>query len=442
MPGKLQVTGFPAAMAAPVCWWHPPLYSWLDAGHQTVAFISGMPVHTRAWGQLCQELPGATGAADSWYTKLSLKIRIGLYKMGENTVVNYCAYAQMHSMGKLEPKGIPTFHQHFMQTPCVCDDTFFQQLSCGTTTCRTTGRPSIQRWEQKSSPVRRIELKSTSRSPGNPCLHEDAHSGVGQILWDALAFLLGSCPGAGFTDANRRWSEHVTTWTPCSCRFDSPVMWSTWLFHTMCSVLDCQWYGWIHWPTGFPCCLILRHRDIRWPVVQDLRRSCSQIGVHHAEPLGPFGDLRWRMALMTRTSMTFAFQLNSCAGYILLLKCFEVLVVRMHFLHPKFWNCPPARMPFQSTLSIFTNSVTGACWDATYTCWNPAKVLVENISEWFSLFFLLYRCVLGQGGWAAGPIDVPPTSVSAPGFAVLNIINSVTWRLPKIIIFKHPWHQQ
>jgi len=35
----------------------------------------------------------------------------------------------------------------------------------------------------------------------------------------------------------------------------------------------------------------------------------------------------------------------------------------------------------------------------------PCRVLVENISEWFSLFFLLYRCVLG--------------------FAVLNIINSV-----------------
>ena len=24
-----------------------------------------------------------------------------------------------------------------------------------------------------------------------------------------------------------------------------------------------------------------------------------------------------------------------------------------------------------------------------------SQVLVENISEWFSLFFLLYRCVLG-----------------------------------------------
>ncbi|CAE7780787.1 CACNA1H, partial [Symbiodinium pilosum] len=25
----------------------------------------------------------------------------------------------------------------------------------------------------------------------------------------------------------------------------------------------------------------------------------------------------------------------------------------------------------------------------------PARVLLENMSEWFSVFFLLYRCVLG-----------------------------------------------
>ncbi|CAL1163318.1 unnamed protein product, partial [Cladocopium goreaui] len=35
----------------------------------------------------------------------------------------------------------------------------------------------------------------------------------------------------------------------------------------------------------------------------------------------------------------------------------------------------------------------------------PCRVVVENISEWFSLFFLLYRCVLG--------------------FAVLNVVNAV-----------------
>jgi len=35
----------------------------------------------------------------------------------------------------------------------------------------------------------------------------------------------------------------------------------------------------------------------------------------------------------------------------------------------------------------------------------PCRVLVENISEWFALFFLLYRCVLG--------------------FAVLNVVNAV-----------------
>ncbi|CAJ1441962.1 unnamed protein product [Effrenium voratum] len=35
----------------------------------------------------------------------------------------------------------------------------------------------------------------------------------------------------------------------------------------------------------------------------------------------------------------------------------------------------------------------------------PCRVLVENISEWFSVFFLLYRCVLG--------------------FAILNVVNAV-----------------
>ena len=29
------------------------------------------------------------------------------------------------------------------------------------------------------------------------------------------------------------------------------------------------------------------------------------------------------------------------------------------------------------------------------TAFDFRQVLVENISEWFSLFFLLYRCVLG-----------------------------------------------
>ncbi|CAL1126292.1 unnamed protein product [Cladocopium goreaui] len=45
-------------------------------------------------------------------------------------------------------------------------------------------------------------------------------------------------------------------------------------------------------------------------------------------------------------------------------------------------------------------------FEIMFANWSPpCRVLVENISEWFSLFFLLYRCVLG--------------------FAVLNIINSV-----------------
>jgi len=45
-------------------------------------------------------------------------------------------------------------------------------------------------------------------------------------------------------------------------------------------------------------------------------------------------------------------------------------------------------------------------FEILFANWSPpARVLVENISEWFSIFFLLYRCVLG--------------------FAVLNVVNAV-----------------
>eukprot|EP00435_Cladocopium_sp_Y103_P068320 s187_g31.t1 len=45
-------------------------------------------------------------------------------------------------------------------------------------------------------------------------------------------------------------------------------------------------------------------------------------------------------------------------------------------------------------------------WHCQFANWGPpCRVVVENISEWFSVFFLLYRCVLG--------------------FAVLNVVNAV-----------------
>jgi len=45
-------------------------------------------------------------------------------------------------------------------------------------------------------------------------------------------------------------------------------------------------------------------------------------------------------------------------------------------------------------------------FEVLFASWGPAcRVLMENVSEWFSLFFLFYRCILG--------------------FAVLNIINAV-----------------
>ncbi|CAJ1393569.1 unnamed protein product [Effrenium voratum] len=45
-------------------------------------------------------------------------------------------------------------------------------------------------------------------------------------------------------------------------------------------------------------------------------------------------------------------------------------------------------------------------FEILFANWSPAcRVLVENVSEWFSVFFLLYRCVLG--------------------FAVINVVNSV-----------------
>ncbi|CAE7295901.1 SCN11A, partial [Symbiodinium sp. CCMP2456] len=51
----------------------------------------------------------------------------------------------------------------------------------------------------------------------------------------------------------------------------------------------------------------------------------------------------------------------------------------------------------RTTLSMF---------EILFANWSPCcRILVENVSEWFSLFFLLYRCVLG--------------------FAILNVVNSV-----------------
>jgi len=45
-------------------------------------------------------------------------------------------------------------------------------------------------------------------------------------------------------------------------------------------------------------------------------------------------------------------------------------------------------------------------FEILFANWSPpARVLVENFSEWFSIFFLIYRCVLG--------------------FAVLNVVNAV-----------------
>mmetsp|Transcript_44281 Transcript_44281/g.103365 ORF Transcript_44281/g.103365 Transcript_44281/m.103365 type:complete len:224 (+) Transcript_44281:2-673(+) len=45
-------------------------------------------------------------------------------------------------------------------------------------------------------------------------------------------------------------------------------------------------------------------------------------------------------------------------------------------------------------------------FEILFANWGPAcRVLVEDFSEWFSIFFLLYRCVLG--------------------FAVLNVVNAV-----------------
>lgn len=45
-------------------------------------------------------------------------------------------------------------------------------------------------------------------------------------------------------------------------------------------------------------------------------------------------------------------------------------------------------------------------FEILFANWSPpCRVLVDNISEWFSLFFLVYRCILG--------------------FAVLNVVNSV-----------------
>eukprot|EP00439_Symbiodinium_sp_Y106_P021628 s261_g2.t1 len=58
------------------------------------------------------------------------------------------------------------------------------------------------------------------------------------------------------------------------------------------------------------------------------------------------------------------------------------------------------------SLRCSVGGTTLSMFEILFANWGPScRILVENVSEWFSVFFLLYRCVLG--------------------FAIVNVVNSV-----------------
>lgn len=68
-------------------------------------------------------------------------------------------------------------------------------------------------------------------------------------------------------------------------------------------------------------------------------------------------------------------------------------------------NDPAARALVYQYYGTFTRTIL-TMFEIMFANWGPAcRVLVENVSEWFSVFFLVYRCVMG--------------------FAVLNVVGAV-----------------
>lgn len=66
---------------------------------------------------------------------------------------------------------------------------------------------------------------------------------------------------------------------------------------------------------------------------------------------------------------------------------------------------PEARAVVYQYYGTFTRTIL-TMFEIMFANWGPAcRVLVENVSEWFSVFFLVYRCVMG--------------------FAVLNVVGAV-----------------
>lgn len=68
-------------------------------------------------------------------------------------------------------------------------------------------------------------------------------------------------------------------------------------------------------------------------------------------------------------------------------------------------NDPAAREVVYQYYGTFTRTIL-TMFEIMFANWGPAcRILVENVSEWFSVFFLVYRCVMG--------------------FAVLNVVGAV-----------------
>ena len=82
------------------------------------------------------------------------------------------------------------------------------------------------------------------------------------------------------------------------------------------------------------------------------------------------------------------FKANPFWDLIFLVMCLLLEMVFSWFLHELLLVLAP------------NNSCHPALPRIMFANWSPpCRVLVENISEWFSAFFLLYRCVLGAASW-------------------------------------------
>lgn len=132
-----------------------------------------------------------------------------------------------------------------------------------------------------------------------------------------------------------------------------------------------------------------------------------------------FGKLARTLRMVTMTSILSSLQLlTKCLGasidmlfwtfcLLTFMQCVAGLAVNTlcrNYLHDESHDLEIRKQIFQY-YGTFTRSLL-TMFEVLFANWGPpCRLLVDNVSEWFSLFFLMYRCVIG--------------------FAVLNVVSAV-----------------